>query len=208
MDPGSSPSPHRRREKDRGSSAARDPGNGRWSRAQKNPTGSPIAARNRCGYQTLASAVERRACRRAHHATVAREWRPLSGHQCSDAVVGSHRERLRRADLDDVQAGIGTEGACAHRASKAVLSCTPTRSSAPRPITATGEESEHAIPFMKGYTVFNVEQIEGLPAALLREARSRHGFRAAHRACRRLFRSNRRECPFTAASRACYVPSH
>jgi antirestriction protein ArdC len=29
---------------------------------------------------------------------------------------------------------------------------------------ATGEESEHAIPFLKGYTVFNVEQIEGLPA--------------------------------------------
>src|SRR4030081_875867 len=28
---------------------------------------------------------------------------------------------------------------------------------------ATGEESEHAIPFMKGYTVFNVEPIEGLP---------------------------------------------
>src|ERR1700736_1745895 len=28
---------------------------------------------------------------------------------------------------------------------------------------ATGEESEYAIPFLKGYTVFNVEQIEGLP---------------------------------------------
>lgn len=28
----------------------------------------------------------------------------------------------------------------------------------------TGEESERAIPFMKGYTVFNVDQIEGLPA--------------------------------------------
>jgi antirestriction protein ArdC len=27
---------------------------------------------------------------------------------------------------------------------------------------ATGEESEAAIPFMKGYTVFNVEQIDGL----------------------------------------------
>ena len=27
----------------------------------------------------------------------------------------------------------------------------------------TGEASERAIPFMKGYTVFNVEQIEGLP---------------------------------------------
>ena len=28
----------------------------------------------------------------------------------------------------------------------------------------SGEETEQAIPFMKGYTVFNVEQIEGLPA--------------------------------------------
>lgn len=28
----------------------------------------------------------------------------------------------------------------------------------------TGEEEEREIPFMKGYTVFNVEQIEGLPA--------------------------------------------
>jgi hypothetical protein len=29
---------------------------------------------------------------------------------------------------------------------------------------ATGEEAEREIPFLKGYTVFNVEQIEGLPA--------------------------------------------
>jgi antirestriction protein ArdC len=29
--------------------------------------------------------------------------------------------------------------------------------------TDTGEESEQAIPFMKGYTVFNVEQVDGLP---------------------------------------------
>ena len=28
---------------------------------------------------------------------------------------------------------------------------------------STGEDSERAIPFMKGYTVFNVEQVEGLP---------------------------------------------
>lgn len=28
----------------------------------------------------------------------------------------------------------------------------------------TGEEDERTIPFLKGYTVFNVEQIEGLPA--------------------------------------------
>jgi antirestriction protein ArdC len=29
--------------------------------------------------------------------------------------------------------------------------------------TAIGEEAERAFPFMKGYTVFNVEQIDGLP---------------------------------------------
>ncbi|MDE5461547.1 antirestriction protein ArdC [Bradyrhizobium sp. F1.2.2] len=29
---------------------------------------------------------------------------------------------------------------------------------------ATGEETARDIPFMKGYTVFNVEQVEGLPA--------------------------------------------
>ena len=29
---------------------------------------------------------------------------------------------------------------------------------------ATGEEAQREIPFMKGYTVFNIEQIEGLPA--------------------------------------------
>lgn len=29
---------------------------------------------------------------------------------------------------------------------------------------STGEETEQDIPFMKGYTVFNVEQIDGLPA--------------------------------------------
>lgn len=30
--------------------------------------------------------------------------------------------------------------------------------------TDAGQEVEHSIPFMKGYTVFNVEQVEGLPA--------------------------------------------
>jgi antirestriction protein ArdC len=32
---------------------------------------------------------------------------------------------------------------------------------------ATGEETQAAIPFLKSYTVFNVEQIEGLPAQYL-----------------------------------------
>jgi antirestriction protein ArdC len=37
----------------------------------------------------------------------------------------------------------------------------------------TGEASEHAIPFMKGYTVFNVEQIEGLPERFCAKAEPR-----------------------------------
>ena len=39
--------------------------------------------------------------------------------------------------------------------------------------TATGEESERDIPFLKGYTVFNVEQIDGLPAHYLAPAAPR-----------------------------------
>jgi len=39
--------------------------------------------------------------------------------------------------------------------------------------TETGEELERDIPFMKGYTVFNVEQIDGLPAHYHTPARPR-----------------------------------
>lgn len=37
-----------------------------------------------------------------------------------------------------------------------------------------GHESERAIPFMKGYTVFNVEQVEGLPAHFYATAEPPH----------------------------------
>ena len=37
----------------------------------------------------------------------------------------------------------------------------------------TGEASEYAIPFMKGYTVFNVEQIDGLPERFYANAEPR-----------------------------------
>jgi hypothetical protein len=37
----------------------------------------------------------------------------------------------------------------------------------------TGEASEHAIPFIKGYTVFNVEQIDGLPDRFYAKAEPR-----------------------------------
>ena len=59
----------------------------------------------------------------------------------------------------------------------------------------TGEESEHAIPFMKGYTVFNVEQIEGLPEHYYAQARAAHRDRAADRARGILLCRNRRSHP-------------
>jgi antirestriction protein ArdC len=70
----------------------------------------------------------------------------------------------------------------------------------------TGVEAERAIPFMKGYTVFNVEQIEGLPehyytrpaprtAAVPRVQRADDFFRACGANI------------VHGGSRACYVPS-
>ena len=55
------------------------------------------------------------------------------------------------------------------RARRARRSSTPTR------IVRTeegenGEDEERAIPFLKAYTVFNIEQIDGLPGALLRDS--------------------------------------
>lgn len=71
---------------------------------------------------------------------------------------------------------------------------------------ATGEENEFAIPFMKGYTVFNVEQIDGLPEHFYGKPEPR-----AHA----VPRIERVESFFAATganvvhggSRACYIPS-
>jgi antirestriction protein ArdC len=71
---------------------------------------------------------------------------------------------------------------------------------------ATGEEAERAIPFMKGYTVFNVEQIDGLP---------QHFYGAPLPPTHAVERIARAEAFFAATganvvhggSRACYVPS-
>jgi antirestriction protein ArdC len=71
---------------------------------------------------------------------------------------------------------------------------------------ATGEEAERAIPFMKGYTVFNTEQIEGLPE---------HYYAKPAPHSETVQRIERAESFFAATgakvvhggSRACYVPS-
>ncbi|WP_316184795.1 ArdC family protein [Bradyrhizobium sp. SZCCHNRI1003] len=70
----------------------------------------------------------------------------------------------------------------------------------------TGEEAERAIPFMKGYTVFNVEQIEGLPEHYYGkpEARPESVERIEHADS---FLAATRANIVHGGSRACYVPS-
>ena len=58
-----------------------------------------------------------------------------------------------------------------------------------------GEEVEREIAFMKGYTVFNVEQIEGLPGTLLREGRTEGRRPETHRIRRGFLRRHRRDLP-------------
>jgi antirestriction protein ArdC len=70
----------------------------------------------------------------------------------------------------------------------------------------TGEESEHAIPFMKGYIVFNVEQIEGLPDHYYGkpEVRTDSVRRIAHA---EVFLAATGANVIHGGSRACYIPS-
>jgi antirestriction protein ArdC len=70
----------------------------------------------------------------------------------------------------------------------------------------SGEEAERAIPFMKGYTVFNVEQIDGLPAHYYAkpEARTDSVQRIANADA---FFAATGANVVHGGSRACYVPS-
>jgi len=70
----------------------------------------------------------------------------------------------------------------------------------------TGEEAERAIPFMKGYTVFNVEQIDGLPEHYYAKPDTRIDSvqRIAH--AEEFFAATSANVVH-GGSRACYVPS-
>jgi antirestriction protein ArdC len=70
----------------------------------------------------------------------------------------------------------------------------------------TGEEAERAIPFMKGYTVFNVEQIDGLPERFYAKAEPR-GETVQRIAHAESFFAATGANVVHGGSRACYVPS-
>jgi antirestriction protein ArdC len=69
----------------------------------------------------------------------------------------------------------------------------------------TGQEAERAIPFMKGYTVFNTEQIEGLPEHYYAEpAQPSHTVQRVERA--EVFFAATGANVVHGGSRACYIP--
>jgi antirestriction protein ArdC len=70
----------------------------------------------------------------------------------------------------------------------------------------TGEEAARAIPFVKGYTVFNVEQIDGLPAHYY--AKQEAGADSVQRIANAdVFFAATGANVVHGGSRACYVPS-
>jgi antirestriction protein ArdC len=69
----------------------------------------------------------------------------------------------------------------------------------------TGEDCERAIPFMKGYTVFNVEQIDGLPERFYANAEPR-GKTVQRIAHAESFFAATGANVVHGGSRACYVP--
>ncbi len=58
-----------------------------------------------------------------------------------------------------------------------------------------GDEVERAVPFLRAYTVFCVEQIDDLPDHYYGRPAADHRAGAAHRACRRFLRQHRRNHP-------------
>lgn len=69
----------------------------------------------------------------------------------------------------------------------------------------TGEEAERAIPFMKGYTVFNVEQIDGLPEHFYAKPEPKGETVQRIESAESFFAATRASIVH-GGSRACYVP--
>jgi hypothetical protein len=94
--------------------------------------------------------------------TAPRDRPTLHRHQRVDALERSRGERLLVPDLDDIHRQAAELGAQVRRGEHGSLVAYSNR------ITRTekddaGEEHEREIPFLNGYTIFNCEQIDGLP---------------------------------------------
>ena len=77
--------------------------------------------------------------------------------------AASVAQRLRRANLDDLSDRHFELGGQVRKGSKGRTGHLRRQDSAETETDDAGEDRDVEIPFMKGYTVFNVDQIEGLP---------------------------------------------
>ena len=106
--------------------------------------------------------MERRPCRRQDLAPLAPQRHPLQGHQCRDAVVGRRHQGLCLPLLAHLQASARARWTCAQRRDR--RACRLCQFHHGTETDDKGEEQEREIPFLKGYTVFNAEQCDDLPA--------------------------------------------
>jgi len=95
----------------------------------------------------------------------------------------------------------GEEGSLVVYADKIIRKVVPDATDA-----EAGEEAERAIPFMKGYTVFNVEQIEGLPEHYYGKPQARTDSVQRIASADAFFAATGANVVH-GGSRACYVPS-
>ena len=97
-----------------------------------------------------------------HHAAAAPQRQPYQRHERHPAVVGSRRARLHVADLDDVQAVARTRRPRPQGRDGTAWWSTPAGSQRPRR-TSMATRSNAISRSCSAYTVFCVDQIDGLP---------------------------------------------
>lgn len=122
-----------------------------------------IVAALEAGVQPWFKTVECGACGRADHTAAAGERDRLSRDQCPDALGHGDGTGIFRPAVADLQTGAGAGGQVrkGEKGSLVVYANSVTRTETDE---ASGEETARNIPFLKSYTVFNAEQVDGLPA--------------------------------------------
>ena len=99
--------------------------------------------------------------------------KPYSGINVLPLWASAKDAELRGSHLDDLQTGRKNLTLISVRAKRVCSLSMRTALRARKPTTKTGDEIDREIPFVKGYTVFNVEQIDGLPERITRRPRCR-----------------------------------
>jgi len=129
------------------------------------PYHQPHRVRPRAGHPPMGSAMVIEPSRRAYLPPLAAQRHPVQRRQRRGPLVHGLRARLRRPHLDDVPTGARARRARAQgrkRHARCLRQLVQGRWQ--HQVDDGSEETGREVHYLKGYTVFNVEQIEGLPA--------------------------------------------